>query len=102
MLTQLADSPVRMRRYSDAEIAATIAGGDPFDKAGAYAIQNVEFHPVEGFDHCLASVMGLPLCHVARMLRQMGTQLPVDIAGACQAHIGYACPVYASILGEGA
>ena len=31
---------VTMRDYSDAEIAAYIATGDPFDKAGGYAIQN--------------------------------------------------------------
>ncbi len=36
---------VTMRNYSDAEIDAYIATGDPFDKAGAYAIQHSEFHP---------------------------------------------------------
>ena len=37
---------VRMREYSDEEIAASIARGDPFDKAGAYAIQDECFRPV--------------------------------------------------------
>lgn len=100
-LTQLADSPVRMRGYSDDAVAAYIASGDPFDKAGAYAIQNAAFHPVEGFDHCMANVMGLPLCHVARALRAIGQPPPADIATACQAHIGYACPVFERILSGG-
>ena len=100
-ITQLAASPVRMRDYSDAEIEAYIASGDPFDKAGAYAIQNAAFHPAEGFDHCMANVMGLPLCHVARALAQIGEPADGDVAAACQAHIGYHCPVYGRILGGG-
>lgn len=52
---------VRMRRYSDAEIATSIARGDPFDKAGAYAIQDERLHPVERYDGCYCNVVGLPL-----------------------------------------
>lgn len=100
-LTQLADSPVSMRRTTDEEIAATIRSGDPFDKAGAYAIRNAHFHPVEGFEHCIANVMGLPLRHVTRMLRQIGAAPPADIAATCQAHLGCACPMYRRILVEG-
>ncbi len=44
-ITDLATSDVRMRAYSDREIEAYIAGGDPFDKAGAYAIQHSGFNP---------------------------------------------------------
>ena len=100
-VTQVAISPVRMREYANEEIEAYIASGDPFDKAGAYAIQNSTFHPVEGFDHCMANVMGLPLCHVARALVSLGEPPPADVARACQAHIGYECPVYARILAGG-
>ena len=38
-------SDVIMRPYTDEEIAAYIATGDPMDKAGAYAIQHPEFRP---------------------------------------------------------
>jgi septum formation protein len=96
--TELARSPVTMRDYTDAEIAAYVASGDPFDKAGAYAIQNAAFHPVTSFAHCFANVMGLPLCHVTRALRGFDVDPPVDVPAACQAHIGYACPVYRAIL----
>jgi septum formation protein len=97
-ITLLADSPVRMRAYTEAEIAAYVATGDPFDKAGAYAIQHAGFHPVEGFANCFANVMGLPLCHVTRLLRAFGAEPVADVPAACQAHLDYACPVYRAIL----
>jgi septum formation protein len=97
-IIELAGSPVHMRNYSDDEIARYIASGDPFDKAGAYAIQHNGFHPVEHFEHCMANVMGLPLCHIARMLRQAGIDQPVDVPAVCQAHIEYQCPVFKQIL----
>ena len=92
-ITDLAGSPVQMRNYSDEEISTYIASGDPFDKSGAYG-----FHPAESFDHCMANVMGLPLCHLTRSLRQMALDLSVDTPSACQVHIRYRCPVYAQIL----
>jgi septum formation protein len=99
--TDLAGSPVQMRHYSSEETAAYIASGDPFDKAGAYAIQHQDFHPVENFGHCMANVMGLPLCHVARSLRHMDVTLSVDVPLTCQSHIAYRCPVYQQILSGG-
>ena len=59
-------SHVVMRPYTDAEIDAYIASGDPLDKAGAYAIQNSDFRPVARFDGCFASIMGLPLARRCR------------------------------------
>ena len=96
--TDLARSRVQMRAYTDEEIAAYIASGDPFDKAGAYAIQNEDFRPAIGFDHCFANVMGLPLCHVARLLDRMGFREKGDMAEVCQAGIGYQCQVFEGIL----
>jgi MAF protein len=97
-LTDLACSDVPMRQYTKAEIDAYLASGDPFDKAGAYAIQHNGFRPVESFAHCFANVMGLPLCHVTRSLRQLGVEAPNDVPTLCQAHIGYSCPVFEGIL----
>ncbi len=97
-ITDLACSDVPMRNYTDEEIEAYIASGDPFDKAGAYAIQHDGFRPVENFAHCFANVMGLPLCHVVRSLRQLGVDVPNDVPTLCQAYIRYECPVFESIL----
>jgi septum formation protein len=66
---------VRMRPYSDDEIAAYIARGEPFDKAGAYAIQDEAFHPVASYDGCYCNVVGLPLRAVIHLLRQGGVDI---------------------------
>lgn len=89
---------VPMRRYNDQEIDAYVAGGDPLDKAGAYAIQHPGFHPVENLSGCYASVMGLPLCHLTRALRPFGVAPLTDIAKACQSWLNYACPISARVL----
>jgi MAF protein len=98
MITEVVSSPVLMRPYSDSEIEQYIASGDPFDKAGAYAIQHPDFHPVESFDHCYANVMGLPLCHVARMLHSLKSPPSADAPSACQQALGYPCPIWRSVL----
>ena len=84
---------VAMRAYNDAEITAYISTGDPFDKAGAYAIQHTGFHPVERLGHCYANVVGLPLCAVLALLAESAGHAPEAHAVAlCRARFGYACP----------
>jgi nucleoside triphosphate pyrophosphatase len=61
---------VLMRPYSEEEIAAYIASGDPLDKAGAYGIQNAEFQPTERIDGCYLNVVGLPLCVLVELLAE--------------------------------
>ena len=63
---------VTMRDYDDDEIEAYIASGDPFDKAGSYAIQNEDFHPVEHIDGSYTNVVGLPVEAVQRALKTIG------------------------------
>jgi len=90
---------VPMRSYSDNEIEAYIKTGDPMDKAGAYAIQHSGFHPVTDLHGCFASVMGLPLCHLAVGLRKCSREIPAGLPDRCQETLGYTCPVYQHILG---
>ena len=89
---------VTMRDYSDAEIDDYIASGDPLDKAGSYAIQHPEFRPVEKVNGCYATVVGMPLCHLVRALRELGTTVTADVPAACQRHHSYDCPIYDQIL----
>ncbi len=70
-----------------------MATGDPLDKAGAYAIQHPEFHPVGKLDGCYASVMGLPMCHVILLLRKMDVQPNADVFAGCETLLEYQCPV---------
>lgn len=100
MLTELCITDVPMRAYSDVEIQAYVQTGDPMDKAGAYAIQHPDFQPVESMRGCYASVMGLPMCHVTRMLQKLGihTEPSANMPMACQKLLSYQCPVSSAIL----
>ena len=101
LLTDLCVTDVPMRNYGDAEIEAYVQTGDPLDKAGAYAIQDVGFQPVETMKGCFASVMGLPLCHLMRVLVKMGITPDPNVPTQCQNHLNYPCPVSADILRGG-
>jgi septum formation protein len=91
-LTRINSTQVRIRAYSDAEIAAYVAGGDPMDKAGAYAIQHKQFAPVAQMDGCFASVMGLPLADLRDLLAAFGVTVPRALPPICEQHSdGIAC-----------
>ena len=98
LLTDWCRTEVPMRHYSDEEMQAYIASGDPLDKAGAYGIQHQGFRPVERLWGCYANVMGLPLCHLVRTLEKMGMISETDVPQACQAALQYDCPVYTQVL----
>ena len=87
----LNETLVWMREYADTEIAAYIASGDPMDKAGAYAIQNSAFAPVERIDGCFSGVMGFPLADVARVLERIGLPPPTASLTACRPLAGWCC-----------
>ncbi len=70
------ETRVWMRDYADAEIEAYIRRGEPFDKAGGYAIQDPVFRPVADFADCYFGVVGLPLCALIRGLRALGYSVP--------------------------
>ncbi len=95
---RLVETRVWVRDYTDDEIATYIARGEPFDKAGAYAIQDAEFHPVARIDGCYANVMGLPLCHLHVTLREMGCTPRVPPVRACEARTGRHCYAASQIL----
>ena len=98
VFSELSISDVPMRDYSDDEMLAYIATGDPMDKAGGYAIQHLEFQPVEKFSGCFASVMGLPLCHLARILREAGVPVNAEMPQLCQSSLNFTCEVSDAIL----
>jgi MAF protein len=95
---QAIETQVWMRNYQDEEIAHYVARGEPFDKAGGYAIQDQVFHPVDRIVGCYANVMGLPLCHLYVRLEEMGFPLPASPLHACEAHTSQSCLVAAQIL----
>jgi MAF protein len=91
---------VPMRPYRDDEIQAYVDSGNPLDKAGAYAIQFPAFQPVDRaqFADCLATVMGLPVCRLLRLLEQAGRPAPLAQPSAdCHRFSPAGCPIYAQI-----
>jgi MAF protein len=65
-------SHVIMRAYTEAEIETYVARGEPFDKAGGYAVQDAEFQPAARVEGCFLNVVGLPLCAVVAGLEALG------------------------------
>jgi len=65
-------SKVRFAPLEEAAIAAYVATGEPFGKAGGYAIQGRGAALVEHLEGSYSGVMGLPLFETARLLRRFG------------------------------
>jgi len=57
---------------SDEEIESYIATGEPFDKAGAYAIQGIAGRYITRIDGCYFNVVGLPLARLWSLLCDFG------------------------------
>jgi septum formation protein len=53
------------------DISAYIATGEPFDKAGAYAIQGRGGRYISRIEGCYFNVVGLPLARVCHLLREL-------------------------------
>jgi len=94
----LCESRVRMRSITSEEILDYINSGDPLDKAGAYAIQNRDFNPVPEFSGCMANVMGLPLCHLLRELKDRRVLIKKNPSEVCNEQLGYDCPIWERVL----
>lgn len=67
-----ASTRVRFKELTEEEIAGYIATGEPFDKAGAYAIQGIGAFMVRAIEGSYTNVVGLPLCEVVEVLEELG------------------------------
>jgi len=63
---------VYFHALSDKDVNAYIATGEPFDKAGAYGVQERGSFLVEKIDGDFYTVVGLPISKVCRSLAKMG------------------------------
>ena len=81
-----------MRCYSLEELETYVASGQPLDKAGAYGIQDRPFAPVDRVEGCYLTVVGLPLCHLARALLRWGVAVPRVPPDDCRSEMGQPCP----------
>ena len=73
-VTEVTD--IHFRELTDREIDASVASGEPMDKAGAYGIQGGAALFAERLAGDYYNVMGLPVCRLTLMLRSFGWDIP--------------------------
>lgn len=93
LLVSSEQTSVVMREYSEREILEYVRSGEPMDKAGAYGIQDA-FNPVRTFEGCYQNVVGLPLCTLSGLLRELGLHPTPSIPAECSA-----CPKVRELAG---
>ena len=75
---EVAITRVKFAPLSDEEIKWYIASGEPFDKAGAYAIQGYASLFIERIEGSYSNVVGLPVQLVYQLARELGAELIAD------------------------
>lgn len=70
----LSDSKVHFAAIPRDAIERYVAGGEPFGKAGAYAIQSAIAAWIERIEGSYSGIMGLPLFETAQLLRRAGVR----------------------------
>jgi septum formation protein len=71
-------SRVRIKNLDVSEIEAYINTDEPYDKAGAYAVQGLGAFMVESIEGSYTNVVGLPLSEVVEDLKSLGV---LEVAG---------------------
>ena len=69
-------SRVRFAPVEPAALERYVAGGEPFGKAGAYAVQSAAAAWIERIDGSYSGIMGLPLHETAGLLKGVGIEVP--------------------------
>jgi septum formation protein len=67
---EVARTRVRFLQLSPEEITWYVASGEPYDKAGAYAVQGLASRFVESINGSYSNVVGLPVAAAYRLLQQ--------------------------------
>ncbi|HAN22120.1 MAG: septum formation protein Maf [Clostridiales bacterium GWF2_36_10] len=66
---------VKFRTVLDKEINEYIRSGEPFDKAGAYGVQDRASTFVERIEGDFFNVMGLPICRISQILNTIASEI---------------------------
>lgn len=66
------ETRVKINALEEQEIEWYINTGEPYDKAGAYAIQGKGAFMVEWIKGSYTNVVGLPLCQLIRLFKEAG------------------------------
>ena len=72
IITKSEETKVRMRKINNEEIDAYIQTKEPFDKAGAYAIQGMAKKFIEKIEGDFSNAIGLPIKSLRKELKKLG------------------------------
>jgi septum formation protein len=72
----VSESMVTFAPIDAAQIAAYVKSGEPFDKAGAYAVQGRAAAFIERIEGSYTGIMGLPLYETTGLLAKFGIAVP--------------------------
>ena len=86
LISQTVQTQVLFKELSDHEINWYIHTPEPFDKAGAYAIQGLGTFLVKRIEGSYTNVVGLPVCEVIEVLLEEG------VIGQIVGEAGYSDP----------
>lgn len=78
--SETVSTQVHFKKLTPEEIDWYIKSGEPFDKAGAYAIQGLGTFLVKRINGSYTNVVGLPVCEVLEFLIKHGV---VELKGHC-------------------
>src|SRR3981081_4082873 len=86
---------VHFAQIPEEEITRYLASGEPFDKAGSYAIQGRAGRFVPRIEGCYFNIVGLPLARLCHELAGLGWSEDLDSAllekkrsSSCEEHLG--------------
>jgi septum formation protein len=68
----VAETAVKMKSLTPAEMKWYVRTGEPLDKAGAYAIQGIGAFMIESIRGSYTNVVGLPMCELIEILERVG------------------------------
>jgi septum formation protein len=74
-LVHVETTRVRMAQLTEGEIEWYISTAEPFDKAGAYAVQGLASRFITGIDGSYSNVVGLPISNVYDLLKALGCDI---------------------------
>lgn len=92
VIMSVAKSEVKMKKFSDKIIDEYIKRFHILDKGGAYAIQFELEHfgsVVESFKGGITTIIGLPLDHLANLLKEFGVAVNPDWPERCRQETGF-------------
>ena len=75
MFVECATTGVTFCHLTDREIENYLRSGEPFDKAGAYAIQGLGARFIEKIEGCYFNVVGLPVPRLYQMMKRLDLEV---------------------------